>query len=300
MRLTWCIARFGGALVAMAIAGAPTKDATAQGPTAEQPDNYTWLEDIHGAKSMEWVKAEDARTAAVLEADGHFAPLEEQALGVLDSPDKLAHPEFRGKLVYNTWRDKDHTRGIVRRTTLESYLTDDPKWETVIDYDALGKQDKQSWVGSGLDCMDPDEERCMVELSAGGEDAVTMREFDLQTGKFVEGGFVMPRGKQNVAWLDKDTLLIARDWGPGTMSESGYPITVKKWKRGTPLESAVEVYRSSTRDVGDSPYVLVDGQGHRAAVIERNVTTFENERYLLLPSGPSKLNLPLKSESRRP
>ncbi len=120
---------------------------------SEQADKYTWLEDIHGDKSMEWVKAENARTAAVMEKQKPFAELDEAALKVLDSPDKLAFPQFRAGMVYNTWRDKDHVRGIVRRTTLESYLSDDPKWETVIDYDALGKQDKQSWVGHGLDCM---------------------------------------------------------------------------------------------------------------------------------------------------
>ena len=278
------------------VAGAGLPRAGAQGPTTEQPDKYTWLEDIHGDKSMEWVKAENARSAAVLEKQKSFAPLDEDALKVLDSPDKLAFPDFRGGLVYNTWRDKDHVRGIVRRTTLESYLTDDPKWETVIDYDALGKQDNQSWVGKGLDCALPDEERCMVALSVGGEDAVTFREFNLKSGKFVTGGFVMPRGKQRLAWLDKDTLLIGRDWGAGTMSEAGYPITVRKWKRGTPLESAVEVYRGDTKDngYGDNAGVLVDGQGHRVALIERSKSTFESEWYLLLPSGPKKLGLPAK------
>ena len=136
----------------------------------------------------------------------------------------------------------------------------------------------------------------MVALSVGGEDAVTFREFDLKQGKFVDGGFVMPRGKQRLAWLDKDTLLIGRDWGPGTMSEAGYPITVRKWKRGTPLESSVEMYRGNTKDngYGDDPSVLVDGQGHRVALIERSKTTFEREWYVLLPDGPKKLGLPSK------
>ena len=288
--------RVAGALATLIVAVAGTQIARAQGSTTEQPDKYTWLEDIHGDKSMEWVKTENARTAAVMEKQASFAPLDEDALKVLDSPDKLASPQFRGGLVYNTWRDKDHVRGIVRRTTLESYLTDDPKWETVIDYDALGQQDKQSWVGHGLACMQPEEERCMVALSVGGEDAVTFREFNLKQGKFIEGGFVMPRGKQRLAWLDKDTLLIGRDWGPGTMSEAGYPITVRKWKRGTPLEGAVEVYRGDTKDngYGDDPIVLVDGQRNSVALIERSKSTFESEWYVLLPDGPRKLGLPLK------
>ena len=296
MHRTQCVSDVAGILALIVAAVAGTSWARAQGAPAEQPDKYTWLEDIRGDKPMQWVNAQNARTAAVIEKQKVFAQLDQDALRVLDSPDKLAYPDFRGDLVYNTWRDKDHLRGIVRHTTLESYLSDDPKWETVIDYDALGKQDKQSWVGHGLNCMQPEEERCMVALSVGGEDAVTFREFNLKTATFVDGGFVMPRGKQRLAWLDKDTLLIGRDWGPGTMSEAGYPVTVRKWKRGTPLESAVEVYRGDTRDngYGDDPGVLVDGQGHRLALIERSKTTFESEWYLLLPNGPRKLDLPLK------
>jgi prolyl oligopeptidase len=270
----------------------------AQASSIEQPDKYTWLEDIHGARSMAWVNAENARTAAVLEKDPHFAPLEAEALSVLESPERLAEPQFRAGEIYNVWRDAGHVRGIVRRTTLKSYLTADPNWETVIDYDALSKADNQSWVGKGLDCLQPEDDRCMVALSAGGEDAVSLREMDLKNGLFLLGGFTLPRGKQRVAWLDKDTLLIGRDWGPGTMSEAGYPITVREWKRGEPLESAKEIFRGSTKDngYGDDPSVYVDGQGHRAAVIDRNLTTFTREIYLLLPSGPKKLALPLKSE----
>src|ERR1035437_6126581 len=118
--------------------------ARAQQSSLEQPDNNTWLEDIHGERPMAWVKAENARTAAVLEKDRHFSPLEAEALKGIESPDRLPDPEFRNGTVYNTWRDADHVRGIVRRTTLKDYLTTEPKWETVLDYDALSKADKQS------------------------------------------------------------------------------------------------------------------------------------------------------------
>jgi len=266
-------------------------------PSTEQPDNYTWLEDIHGERPMAWVKAENARSAAVIEKDPHFAPLEADALKVLESPERLPDPELRNGAVYNTWRDAEHVRGIVRRTSLKDYLTPEPHWETVIDYDALAKADKQSWVGHGLNCLLPDEEFCLVALSAGGEDADTLREFNLKTGKFVEGGFALPRGKQTVSWVDKDTLLIGRDWGPGTMSEAGYPITVRRWKRGQPLESAVEVYRGEVKDngYGDYAQALIDGQGHHTAVVQRNLSTFAQETYLLSSSGPRKLALPLKA-----
>jgi len=289
-----------GAVATLMVAAAGSRSGRAQGPASEEPDKYTWLEDIHGEKPMKWVKAEDARTAAIIEKEKPFAELEADALQVLDSPEKLPTPQFYGTVVYNTWHDKDHVRGIVRRTTLESYLTPDPKWETVIDYDALGKEDKQSWVGHGLNCLEPEEDQCLAALSVGGEDAVTLREFDLKAAKFVNGGFIAPRGKQRTEWLDRDTLLIARDWGAGTMSVAGYPTQVRKWKRGTPLESAVEVFRGSAKDEGTGvdPVVFVDGQGHRVALIDNSRTFFESEYYLLLPDGPKKLGLPLKANLR--
>src|SRR5271169_3459432 len=274
--------------IAVAVTALHTIPARAQQSSAEQPDKYTWLEDIHGERPMAWVKAENERTAAVLEKDSHFAPLEAEALTVRESPDRLPRPEFRNGVVYNTWRDAEHVRGIVRRTSLKDYLTTGPTWETVLDYDALSKTDKQSWVGEGLTCLQPEDEICLVGLSAGGEDAETLREMDLKTAKFAPDGFVLPRGKQDVAWLDKDTLLISRDWGPGTMSEAGYPITIREWKRGQPLESAREVYRGDVKDngYGDYAQVFIDGQGHIAKIVTRNLSTFAHETYLLLPSGP--------------
>jgi prolyl oligopeptidase len=282
-------------IVVAVLAGKHVPPANAQQSSAEQPDKYTWLEDVHGERQMAWVKAEDAKTAAVLEKNSHFAQLDAEALKVLDSPDRVPTPEFRGGMVYNTWRDADHLRGIVRRTSLSDYLNAEPKWETVLDYDALSKTDKQSWVGHGFTCLEPENEMCLAGLSAGGEDAETLREIDLKTGKFVPDGFVMPRGKQSAAWIDKDTLLIARDWGAGTMSDSGYPITIRTWKRGQALESTRELFRGEVKDEGVFPFVLTDGQGHRAVGFQRNLTFFLAETYLVLPDGPKKLALPPKA-----
>jgi len=282
-------------MLAAFVAGMVAIPAGAQQSVPEQSDKYTWLEDIYGEKQLAWVKAENARTAAVLEKDSHFAPLEAEALKVLESPDRLPDPEFRNGVVYNTWQDAEHVRGIVRRTSLKDYLTAEPKWETVLDYDALSKTDKQSWVGEGLGCLHPDNELCLVALSAGGEDAATLREMNLKTGAFVDGGFTLPRGKQNADWVDKDTLLIAREWGPGTMSEAGYPITIRRWKRGQPLDSAEELFRGSTKDTGVNPLVLVDGQGHQAVLLQRNLTFFTQENHLLWSGETKKLALPLKA-----
>ncbi len=262
---------------------------------AAPPDKYAWLEDVYGEKPLAWVKEHNQRTAAVLEKDPHFAPLQADTLKVLQSPDRLPWPSFHGDPIYNFWRDADHVRGILRRTTPSDYLAVDPKWETILDFDTLAKQDNQSWVFKGLDCLPPINEVCLVYLSAGGEDAMTEREFNLQTGKFIEGGFVLPRGKQNEAWADKDTLLIAREWGPGTMTESGYPFVVRTWKRGQPLDSATELFRGTPKDVGDSPAMYDDGDGHRALLIGRDVNFFEHEWRLVLSGSVHKLAMPPKT-----
>jgi prolyl oligopeptidase len=269
--------------------------AFAQTGSAIPPDKYAWLEDIYGNKQLAWVKEHNQRTANVMEKDPHFGPLQDEALKVLESPERLPWPDFHGGAVYNFWQDAQHVRGIVRRTAVNDYLTTDPKWETVLDYDALSKQDNQSWVAKDIQCLHPDNELCMVELSAGGEDAVSEREMDLKTGKFVEGGFVLPRGKQGEAWVDKDTLLVARDCGPGTMSESGYPITVRLWKRGEPFDKAKEIFRGQTKDTYVFASTYNDGHGHGVAVIDRSLTFFESEWYLVGADRVEKLSLPAKS-----
>jgi prolyl oligopeptidase len=260
----------------------------------EQQDKYQWLEDVSSPQSLAWVKEEDERSAKVLESDPRFASLYEMALKVLESPDRLPTPQFREGEIYNTWQDAQHVRGILRRTSLADYLTAQPNWHTVLDYDALAKQDNQKWVEEGLVCLYPGDRYCLVALSAGGEDAKTMREFDLKAGKFVEGGFLLPHSKQSVAWVDKDTLVVARDWGEGTMTRSGYPFVVKLLKRGQPLEQAKEVYRGSNTDVEVDPVALHDGQGNHAVAFDRAVSFFEDEIYLFTPAGVRKLALPPK------
>jgi prolyl oligopeptidase len=259
-----------------------------------QTDKYLWLEDVSGDRAMAWVRAENERSAKVLESDPHFAGLEATALKVLESPERLAMPWLNGSDIYNTWQDASHVRGILRRTSIADYLTAQPHWHTVLDYDALGRQDNRRWVHKGLTCLYPGNELCLVALSDGGEDAIIQREFNLKTGTFVEGGFVLPHSKQEVAWFDKNTLLVASDWGPGSMTHSGYPFVVKLWKRGQPLSQAREIFRGSATDAIDELETFNDSQGGHASFFLRGLDFFRREVSLLSPNGVVRVALPGK------
>ena len=263
--------------------------------SADPADKYIYLEDVSSPRALAWVKDENARSAKVLEADPHFQPFVAEALKIAEDPDRLAMPEEKGDDIYNFWRDAQHLHGILRKTSKADYLSPTPHWKTVIDYDALAAADKTSWVSHGLDCKYPGNDLCMVTLSAGGEDASTQREFDLRNGQFVAGGFILPTSKQSVTWRDADTLYVARDWGPGTMTKSGYPFVVKEWKRGTPLESAREVYRGKQTDIQAAVSVLDDAQGDKLTIFERGIDFFSHEVEVLTPAGPKNLAIPLKS-----
>lgn len=276
----------------MCVAAAILAMAAAAGVT----DKYIWLEDVSSERSMAWVKAHNDATSKVLEADPRFAQFQAEALHVLESPDRLPMPDLIGDQVYNTWQDAAHVNGILRRTSLNDYLTAQPHWETLIDFDELGHKDGVKWVSKGRECLSPAGDLCMVALSAGGEDASTMREFDMKSGRFVPGGFELPKSKQGVAWRDKDHLLVGRDWGSGTMTKSGYPFVIKSWKRGETLDKAAEIFRGRESDTRADAIVLNDSDGHTATLIDRSVTFFESEIYLLLKNAPHKVSLPMKIE----
>ena len=266
--------------------------------SALPPDKYQWLEDVNGDRAIEWVKTENARSAKVLEADARFATYTAEALKVASDPHRLPTPRLRGDMVYNFWRDAKNVRGLLRRTTLADYNSSMPHWQAVLDIDALGAAEKTSWTFKlqEMSCLYPGDQYCMVNLSVGGEDATTAREFDLKSGKFVDDGFVAPHSKQSMAWEDKDTLLITRDWGPGTMTRSGYPYITKEWKRGTPLGNAKEVFRGEPTDVSARASVLHDAQGDRLTLFRRGVTFFEDRYFIRAKDGLKQLGVPGKSD----
>jgi prolyl oligopeptidase len=266
-------------------------------PQDSTTDPFIWLEDQYGPRSMAWVHAENAKTVAVLEKDPHFDTLYRQALEAAQAPDRIPGVQFMAGALYNFWRDSAHVRGIWRRTTMASYRTEHPQWTTVLDLDSLSTAEKANWVWRGANCAEPAERRCMISLSDGGEDAVTIREFDVGTRAFVPNGFVLPKGKQRLTWLGTDTLLVSREWNPGELTSAGYPYIVKAVVRGEPLASAKEVFRGDAGDggYGVSPFALYDGAGHRMVLIDRPLDTFKGETYVLRSSGVARLNVPEKA-----
>ena len=265
---------------------------------ADTPDPNQWLEDVNGQASMDWVHAENAVTVPRLQGDPRYKGLHDQAFAILSATDRIAQPNFIGDSVYNFWQDASHVRGVWRRTTVESYRTANPRWETVLDLDALAAAEHANWIFKGANCRAPAYDRCMVQLSNGGKDAVEEREFDLKAKSFVDGGFRLPESKQNVAWLDDDTLLVQRDWGPGTLTRSGYGFVVKSLKRGQALADATEIFRGKPEDVSVSPQVLRDGEGRQVVLLERGTDFFHTEHWMLAGDKAVKLTLPEKSNIR--
>lgn len=268
---------------------------------AQDADPHLALEAVESPDSLAWVKTQNDKTLPVLSGDKRFAGLQNQALKILSTKDRIAMPTFIGKTVFNFWQDETHVRGVWRRTSLESYKTAAPQWETVIDLDALAKAEGKNWIWKGADCRPKTHDRCLVNLSNGGKDAVTVREFDLTTKSFVDpgaGGFVLPESKQSIEWLDPDTLILTRDWGEGTTTKSGYGFVIKTLKRGQALDQAVEVYRGQAADVSARPNVLRDAAGNRVVLISRATDFFHDETYLWDGAKVVPLPLPQKLSVR--
>ncbi|HEY0649484.1 prolyl oligopeptidase family serine peptidase [Phenylobacterium sp.] len=269
------------------------------GAAAPEDDPYTWMEEIEGARALDWAKAENARSLPQLQNDPRYAGLYADALKIATAKDRIPSVTFAGDGgLWDFWQDADHVRGVWRRTSVESYRTGNPEWKTVLDIDALAKAENANWVWKGGDCLPPDDRLCLVSLSNGGKDAVEVREFDTQTGKFVEGGFKLPEGKHRFDWIDKDTILLVTEWAKGDVTTSGYPFIAKLLKRGQPLSAAHQVFTGQKTDggYGVQSIVLRDWAGKvQAVVIQRPLDTFNAEYYLLVGDRPLRLDLPKKS-----
>jgi len=257
-----------------------------QSETIPSPqDPYLWLEEITGENALEWVKARNAESGKELAESRGFADLKADLLKILDSKERIPSIGKRGPYFYNFWRDAKNTRGLWRRTTLEQYRKAEPAWDVLIDLDALGKAEKENWVWKGSQILREGGYRhALVFLSRGGADATVVREFDLETRAFVKGGFELPESKSEISWIDRNHIYVGTDFGPGSMTTSGYPRIAKRWTRGTPLSAAEVVFEGKPTDVSASA-AFDDTPGFERHFLMRSPTFYTNELFLLTPDG---------------
>ncbi|HKN99734.1 MAG TPA: prolyl oligopeptidase family serine peptidase [Pseudonocardiaceae bacterium] len=245
-------------------------------------DPYRWLEDVTGTTALEWVAARNAESVQELAVGDRFDQLREEILEVLDSDDRIPFVVRRGDLLYNFWQDPANPKGVWRRTTLAEYRGPQPEWEVLLDVDALAEREGENWVWQGATLLRPDYRLALVELSRGGADAAVVREFDLETRAFVPDGFILPEAKSHVGWIDQDRIYVGTDFGPGSLTTSGYPMVVKEWRRGTPLADAVTVFEGKPDDVsvGASHDPT---EGFERDIVVRGLDFWREERYLRRP-----------------
>ncbi|MCE0743655.1 prolyl oligopeptidase family serine peptidase [Acetobacter sicerae] len=267
-----------GISLIMALSVSLTVPAVAQHSETLPSGVPAFLDEIHGAEAQDWVERQNRKTVSVLEADPRYRDLYDQILSAEQSRNRLDEPEFLGGNIWNFWQDGHHPRGIWRRTTLASYRQLLTGWQTKLDVDALASKEHENWVFEGADCLRPKDRYCLISLSSGGEDARTLREYDTQAGLFILNGLTLPRAKQTSAWVDRDTLLVGRDWdGTGDMlTTSGYPFVIRRVIRNEPFDQALEIYRGEKDDVAVDPLTVTDGDGNRIFLIRRSPSFFSS------------------------
>jgi prolyl oligopeptidase len=256
-----------------------------------QEDPYLWLEEVEGKKAMDFVIDQNKKTYEKFSQDSIYKSIYSKTLEILNSTDRIAFPSIIGNHIYNFWQDKEHVRGIWRRTTKESYLSNNPVWETLLDIDALALKDGVKWVYKGSNGLYPNYNRFIINLSNGGGDAVEIREFDVTTKSFIKGGFYIPEAKGDASYLDENTLIVSTDFGEGTMTTSGYANQVKIWKRGTLLKDAKLIHTGNIKDVASSGYAIRDNDKNYL-IINQGTTFYTNILYVFENSKLIKLDLP--------
>jgi prolyl oligopeptidase len=260
----------------------------------EEPTNpddpFLWLEDVTGEGALDWVRQHNDPTLAELCGD-RFERMRTEALEVLDTDARIPYVRRRGDYLYNFWRDAEHPRGLWRRTTLDQYRSEKPDWDVLIDVDALAGADDENWVWAGAAVIEPEYTLALVSLSRGGSDASVVREFDMRTRQFVARGFSLPEAKTQIGWEDENTVLVGTDFGPGSLTESGYPRLVKRWRRGQPVDEAVVLFSGSHADV------IVSGSvdrtpGFERTLVHRAIDFFNDEVYELRTGELIRIDAP--------
>ncbi len=268
-------------------------------PAPVPEDPYLWLEEVLGEKSLDWVKARNAESVKEIAGAPGFETLKADLLKIMDSKERIPGVAKQGPFYYNFWKDAKNPQGLWRRTTLAEYRKPEPKWDVILDVDALGKTEKENWVWGGAQILKAGGYRhVLISLSRGGADARVVREFDLGTRTFVKGGFELPEAKGQTSWIDQDHVYVATDFGPDTMTTSGYPRIVKRWTRGTPLTAAQVIYEGKPTDMSVGAG-YDDTKGFERHFVYRTPAFYKGELFLQGPGGKlQKVDIPEDANAR--
>jgi len=256
---------------------------------------FHWLEDIGSDRALAWVEERNEHALSRLQNDYRYEPLRHAAIENYTAEDRIPYGIHVGGRIHNFWQDRRHVKGIWRTTSLESYASEEPAWETVLDIDELAAEEGEDWVYKGRTCLGPAFTRCLVHLSKGGSDAVEIRELDLREGNFVTGGFFIAEAKTRVDWLDEDHLLVATDFGRRSLTTSGYPRQIKKWRRGTPIGHAELVFEVDENDMMAAPHVIYRPEG--AFVFLTRLPSFFTEETWFLASDGTLRKVPFPEDA---
>ena len=265
---------------------------------ANVDDPYLWLEDVEGERALDWVRAQNAVTQEQLEKAPDFHRLRGDLLAILDSRERIPFVSRQGEYLYNFWRDQENPRGLWRRATLAEFGKPLPLWDVLLDLDALAQAEKENWVWSGVTLLKPDCTRALVALSRGGADATTTREFDLTERSWVQDGFIRPEAKGSLGWIDREHVFVQTDFGPGSLTTSGYPRIARRWTRGTPLAAAETIFEVEPDDLSVVAF-HDDSPGFERDFVRRSIAFYNNELYFRPEQGKRiKLALPNTAEKR--
>ncbi|MBR0779613.1 S9 family peptidase [Bradyrhizobium diazoefficiens] len=263
-------------------------------PTLTDPDEdpWLWLEDIEGARALAFVEGQNRLTLDTFGGPA-FERDRDLLAAIYDRPDNIPYVSRSDGMLYNLWKDSDHKRGLWRRTTMAEFRKTDPSWETLLDIDKLAADEGEDWLLSWSSSLPGDAPQTILSLSRGGSDAVTLREFNLDTKSFVAEGFTLPEAKGGAAWVDADTLLLSSvHGGEDNATTSGYARTVRLWRRGEPVEQARVVFETTADRM--SVYCDVDrtGETPRIWFVDR-LDFFNSDLWLGTENGPTvRLDLP--------
>lgn len=277
-------AGIGTAATALAVA------ATAYGAN-KVDDPYLWLEDVHGAKPLAWVAEQNARSTGVLKSDPDYQNDYDTILKIMDAPDRIPSASLYRGTVRNFWQDEHNPKGLWRRSSIASYESANPQWEVLLDVDKLAADEKENWVFVGV-TGSQSFEHALLFLSRGGTDARVAREFDPDKKAFLTDGFNLPAAKSEATYFGDNVIFFGTDFGPGTMTKSGYPRIVKVWRRGTAIAAAPTVFEGTADDVGVSPFTMLDSDGQEYAFVVRHVDFFDADYYYVTDAGQT-VQLPL-------